>query len=338
MKVTEINNSYQVSDIDLYDPEQCLELGKIVADKCVVFVDKANIDEKRLYEIQTSWGDPSRAIINKYVFERRLKGEHWKSMLRNMFYITNEVKDFRDGMARVSYKTNSKGKPTGIFTNGELDWHSDQQATHESQRVIGLMSVSDTEGSQTSFLCTNEMYESLNHEDKSIVDELTTVWAWDGGTMSKELIPEQLEIVKAHMCPVDGMECPLVDQTATGKKGIKYPSHSFSHFRGMSKEESLKYRGHLWSLLDKDEYKWTNDWKDGQIVFMDQNITLHARPTNVKEGNKRTMTRMITHMNKIYENADPFDYVMYSGKTMSHDDFATLVDNQRKQDYYADVA
>ena len=50
------------------------------------------------------------------------------------------------------------------------------------------------------------------------------------------------------------------------------------------------------------------------------------------------MTRMITHMNKIYENADPFDYVMYNGKAMSHDDFATLVDEQRKQDYYADVA
>jgi hypothetical protein len=52
MKLTELNNAYQITDINLSNDEECKELGRIVADKCVVFIDQ-KITEKRLFEIQT---------------------------------------------------------------------------------------------------------------------------------------------------------------------------------------------------------------------------------------------------------------------------------------------
>ena len=176
MKVEALNNAYKVNDIDLHDDEECKELGRLIANECVVFVDQ-EISEQRLYDIQMLWGDVSTAVINQYVYDRRLKGPHWHSLMKNMMYITQDVKEqnLHRGMARVSYKKNKRGKPVGIFTNGELDWHSDQQATYEAQRVIGLMSLEGTENSQTSFLCTAKAYASLNHEDKSMVDELISV-------------------------------------------------------------------------------------------------------------------------------------------------------------------
>jgi alpha-ketoglutarate-dependent taurine dioxygenase len=339
MKVETLNNAYKVSGIDLHDDEECKELGRLIANECVVFVDQ-EISEQRLYDIQMLWGDVSTAVINQYVYDRRLKGPHWHSLMKNMMYITQDVKEqnLHRGMARVSYKKNKRGKPVGIFTNGELDWHSDQQATYEAQRVIGLMSLEGTENSQTSFLCTAKAYASLNHDDKSMVDELISVWAWDGGSMSKDLIDDQKQIVRAHMVPVDGMECPLVDQTASGVKGMKFPSHAFSHFRGMTVEESLKVKEHLWSILNKDEYIYVHDWKDKQIMFMDQNITLHARPTNVLDGDKRTLSRMVSYMNKLYPDNQPMDYVMFKGEKLSHDDFVKIVDDQRKQEYYGNAA
>jgi alpha-ketoglutarate-dependent taurine dioxygenase len=332
MKLTELNNAYQITDINLSNDEECKELGRIVADKCVVFIDQ-KITEKRLFEIQTLWGTPSRALLHKYVGEKRLKGSHWREVLLNLGYISKGVEEFQEGMSRVSFAKNSKGKPTGIFTNGELDWHSDQQAHYDKQRVIGLMSLFGSKGSQTTFLRTAPVYESLNHEDKSMFDELVTVWEWDG-SMSQELIPSQMEIVKYNMVCLAGMECPVVDTTATGRKGLKYPSHSFKKFKGMSVEESQKVRAHMWSLLNKPENIYTQNWEDGQIVFMDQNITLHARPTNVKDGDKRTMSRMITYMDKLFENQEPNEYVLYDGQHINHDVFAGMVDEQRRKEFY----
>ena len=332
MRVEKLNNAVQIKDIDLNDNEQCLELGRIAADQCVVFIDDA-VSEARLHEIQTSWGEPSRALIHKYVGEGRLTGRHWREFRLNLGYISNAVKDQQDGMCRVSYEKNEKGKPTGIFTNGELDWHSDQQSHHDAQRIIGLMSLHGSEGSQTTFLSTAEAYDKLNHEDKTMVDELVSVWEWDGGYMAKDLIPSQMELVKYHMIPINGMEHPLRDETATGVPGIKYPSHCFGGFKGMTKEESLSYRKHLWDLINKPEYIHTQDWKDGQIVFMDQNITLHARPTNVKDGDTRTMVRMVSYVNKLFEDNQPSETVLFDGEDIPHDEFAKMVDEQREKEF-----
>jgi hypothetical protein len=90
--------------------------------------------------------------------------------------------------------------------------------------------------------------------------------------------------------------------------------------------------------LNKDEYIYTQDWEDGQIVFMDQNITLHARPTNVTAGSTRTMSRIITYMDKLYPGQGQKEEVMYEGKLYNHEEFAKLVDDQRKREFEAALA
>ena len=337
MNIIQLNNAIEVDDIDLENDAECLELGKLLADECVVIIKQA-VSEQRLYDIHSLWGQPTKAILHKYVGEQLLTGRHWRSLLANLGHISKAVDHIasKDGMSRVSYEKNKKGKPTGVFTNGELDWHSDQQSYHDNPRVVGLMSLWGSENSQTSFLCTAKAYETLNHEDKSMVDDLFTVWDWDGGKMSADLIESQKEIVRYNMVPYPQMECALLDQTASGIKGIRFPSHCFSHFRGMSKSDSAKYKTHLWSLLNKPEYKYTHDWQDGEVVFMDQNITLHARPTNVKDGDTRTMSRMISYMDNLFPGYGPADHVLYGGKKLDHGTFAQMVDEQRKKEFYSE--
>ncbi len=338
MEVLALNNAVEVQDVDLNDDKACLELGHILADKSVVFVDQS-VTEQRLFDIHSLWGAPCKAILHRYVGEQRLTGRHWRGLLLNLGYISSAVDHIAEkaGMSRVSYQRNAKGKPTGVFTNGELDWHSDQQSYHDNHRVVGLMSLWGCEGSQTTFLCTAAPYETLNQDDVTMVNELTTVWNWDGGTMSADLIDSQKEIVRYNMVPYPEMECALVDQTASGVKGLRFPSHCFSHFKGMSRKESLKYRAHLWDQINKPEYIYTHNWKDNQTMFMDQNITLHARPTNVKDGDSRTLSRMISYLDKLYPGNGPADHVLYDGRKVGHAEFAAMVDAQRRKEYFGDA-
>lgn len=339
MKTTQLTNALEAHDIDLNSDDDCIELGRLVADQCVVVV-KQKISEQRLFEIQNLWGQPCKAILHKYVGERLLTGKHWRSLLANLTHVSKGVDHIaeKSGMSRVSFERNEKGKPTGIFTNGKLDWHSDQQAYHDNQRIVGLMSLWGSENSQTSFLCTADFYDNLNAEDRSVIDELISVWKWDGGEMSGDLIDSQKEIVRYNMIPHSYMECPLLDSTATGRKGLRFPSHCFSHFKGMSREESLAFKDNLWQKINKPEYVYTHDWKDGEVVFMDQNITLHARPTNVQDGDQRTMCRMISYVDNLFPGNGPLDHVLFDGKKLDHQTFAGMVDSQRKEEFYSRAA
>jgi alpha-ketoglutarate-dependent taurine dioxygenase len=47
----------------------------------------------------------------------------------------------------------------------------------------------------------------------------------------------------------------------------------------------------------KDEYVYHQDWKDGDLVFMDQTITVHRRPT--KDCSKRVMIRQTCNFDNI---------------------------------------
>jgi hypothetical protein len=62
---------------------------------------------------------------------------------------------------------------------------------------------------------------------------------------------------------------------------------------------------------------------------MDQSITLHARPTNVQEGDTRTMCRMISFLDKLYPDNGPAKSYRVDGEYHDFDTFAQMMDEQR---------
>jgi hypothetical protein len=116
---------------------------------------------------------------------------------------------------------------------------------------------------------------------------------------------------------------------------MKIQDHSFDGFVGLSREESDKIMNELKEAIYNEKYIYTQDWVDGQVVFMDQEITLHKRPTNVQDGDKRTMARVISYLNKIFDNeqSQRLSQIRYKGSLYDMDDFIKLVDNDRKLAY-----
>ena len=322
----------EVYDIDLDDESECIELGKLTADQCIVLLDK-KIDTKKLYQIQSKWGKDSRPIINDAILAGKLTGKHWTTLALSMGYITREIdKEMNGAVLHVTYLQDERGKPKGLFAQGELDWHSDQVSYDDAQRMIALQSVSDTENSQTQFLCTHDAYESLSSDMKSMVKELYVKHKWRE-SMTPGLSPDQMQLVKYNYVPKDGVESRFYSETVTGRPGLKLTIHSFDGFVGMSKEESDKIMKEITNIALQDKYVYTQDWQDGQIVFMDQEITIHKRPTNIQHGNRRKMARCITYLNYLFPDKPIGNTIKLNGHDLSHDEFIKLVDEDRKRQY-----
>jgi alpha-ketoglutarate-dependent taurine dioxygenase len=323
----------EVYDIDLNSDEEIIELGKIVAHHCVVYVNQ-QISTERLYKVMSQWGDDSRALIQNYVLSKKLTGRHWREVLLNLGYLNRGLGELAGAVARVSYERDERGNPMGLFPQGELDWHADQISRDDAQRIIGLQSVSGSQNSQTQFLCTHDAFESFSSDMRSMIKELVIKHKWYNGedgswSVWPGMSRQQEMALKYNAMPIDDMETRLYGETVTGLSGIKLLYHSFNGFVGMSREESDKILEELKKTIFQDKYVYTQDWEDGQIVFMDQQITLHKRPTNLSHGNKRVMSRVITYLNKIYPEFQPTTHVGYKGQMLTHDEFAKLVDEDR---------
>jgi hypothetical protein len=174
---------------------------------------------------------------------------------------------------------------------------------------------------------------------KSTVQELVCRHVWREGNEGPApgLNHKQSVLIHYNGVPLDGMETKLFAQAASGRPGIKLPATSFDGFVGVSMEESWKIYHELKKAIYHEKYVYTQNWVDGQIVFMDQEITLHKRPTNIQAGDKRLMHRVITYMNKVYPQVQPADCVRFNGQLVLHDDFAKLVDVARRQEFEQEV-
>jgi alpha-ketoglutarate-dependent taurine dioxygenase len=324
----------EVYDIDLNSDSEILELGKLVADQCIVYIDQP-VTTQRLYGIMNQWGEDSRALIHNYVLGKKLTGRHWREIMLNLGFLTRGLGDLAGAVSRVSYQLDEKGNPEGLFPQGELDWHADQISRDDSQRIIGLHSISGSANSQTQFLCTHDAFESFSSDMRSMIKELVCKHKWRTGEegFCPGMNQKQERALRYNSLPMDGMETRLYAETVTGRSGIKLPHHSFDGFVGMGMEESNRVIQEIENKIYQDRYVYTQDWQDGQVVFMDQEITLHKRPTNLSHGNKRVMARVITYLNYLFPEKQPTTTVRYKGEILTHDEFAALVDQERKQTF-----
>ncbi|PHV63610.1 TauD/TfdA dioxygenase family protein [Cyanobacterium aponinum] len=340
-------------DIDWDCQEEIIELGKLCASQCIVFVNQ-NIPTTKLNQTMMSWGEPNTPLIYEAVLSKKVSGRHWREIFLGVAYLKskhdenlpkyaflgmghfNNKPDENEANQVINIKNygkNNRKRPIGFFQNGELNWHSDQCTLDDGQRIVGLQSLSGSENSQTQFLCTHDAYESLSSDMQSMVKELIVKHKWVDNVMAPVLDPLQTLGLRYGMVPMDGMETRLYSETASGLAGMKIPSHSFDGFVGMSRTESDRIMDEINKALYQEKYIYTQNWQDGQIVFMDQEITLHKRPTNVQDMDQRKMARLIFHVNKIFntQKSKRLTQVRYKGNFYSVDDFIDLVDQDRKR-------
>lgn len=340
MKTRKLNGfgslGVEVYDFDLKScsDSDIKELGKIVVDQLVVYVNAENcsITPARLNHIAKVFGDPFGGIdqsaynIAKYKWKNRQLEEKDLKALKELKKIRSGLEEYA-GMLRVTGKRDEEGDYIGMFAEGELDWHSDRQGTGNFVPMILLNAVEGTEGTSTEFLQTADAYELLSVEWKNIIDNLVGVHRYTPGKMAPGLDASQDNILRMNMCPIDNSEVPLVCYSPGGRKGIRLSYNTLDHFKGFNKKDSDEILQFIMNHFLKDEYIYHQDWKDGELVFMDQTITVHRRPT--KDCSKRVMIRQTCNFDNIlgrgtqgFQNMGlDSPGIIVDGKPLSHQEY-----------------
>lgn len=308
MKFNEIegfgNLGVKISDVDLNtaSDNDLKEIGQQVFDKLVVVVDKesANIPVERFHYIQTLWGDPVQSYAKDRLAER-IEKEGWtKLYLETAKDIKAMTKDLSHlpGMIRVTGIKDEKGNRTGMFADGELDWHSNQQSDNDGYApLIGLQGVEGTEGSSTEFLQTVDALNDLDSDTQSEVNNLVAIHKFEKDRISRGTSDSQALITNLQLVPEDNVEMKVTITAPNGAKGMHFPWTSIVGFKDYTQEEFEKLYNHLVEHLWQDKYVYKHQWQDGDIVWMDQIVTLHRRPGN--DTSTRLLHRMCSNWSKM---------------------------------------
>ena len=293
-------------DLNLITDEEIEMLGRVIADQLVVSVDATNcrLTPARLNYIAKKFGDPFGGIETKQsVYELVETKKKEGSLTRADLQVLKELRKIRqgleeyDGQIWVTGKKDQDGDYMGMFADGELDWHSDRQGTGNFCPCIGLMAVEGTLGTSTEFLQTADAFEKLSAGDQKFLSELIAIHSYTPGKIAPGLNKSQDNIVRMNMCPIDLSEVPVACFSTTGRSGIRLSYNTIVGFKGYSDKDTPEIIKWMLDIFMKDEYLYHHDWKDGDMVWMDQTITVHRRPT--KDCSKRVLIRQTCNFDNL---------------------------------------
>lgn len=300
----------EVLDLNLNtaSDDELVEFGRVIADQLCVLVRKENCSLKpeRLNHIAKVFGDPygGEHLPQQNPYHLIEKKKQNGTLNRQDLKVLKEMRKIRNGIEEnlgqiwVTGKKDEEGDYLGLFADGELDWHSDRQGTGNFCPCIGLMAIEGTEGTSTEFLQTADAYEALSSKDKNFLNNLTAIHSYTPGKIAPGLNVSQDNIVRMNMCPIDMSEVPVVCNSPTGRKGIRLSYNTIVGFLGHTEKETSDIIKWMKDIFLKEEYVYHHDWQDGDIVWMDQTITVHRRPT--KDCSKRVMIRQTCNFDNIF--------------------------------------
>ena len=197
---------------------------------------------------------------------------------------------------RTTAKKNKKGISTGIFSSGILDWHANLNGLDRADGVA-LQGYEGCENTSTSYLNTNVAYNDLDDDFKKELEGVHCEYEYTPEVWAKGLPEVQYKMMKK-----DGQEGPykmwLLQQNIAGVKGIYF--YTNNKCKIITEDETLFQR--LYDHMFQDKYVYQHWYEPGDIVLMDQLLTLHKRDQNDPEILAKRVLHRITFRISNYNN------------------------------------
>lgn len=307
-----------IDDVDLktISDQEWMEIGNIHLQSLVTIIRGNDLDHETYYDLVMKWG-PARynRPLNFYLkYGKPLKELVVNNLLddqdKNEFRLGRiwQVDKRRPGMVRVTGKRTPRGDPMGIFSNGELYWHSNECSDPAFTPGVTLMGWENMIGSCTGFCTTVDWWEAQPESFRSEMRELITVNNYIPGSVQANEDPEQQQFYKNNQAPVADGEIPLIIKSPGGIEGIHIPATTFQNFKGMSIDESRRLYEHIYHGCMADQYRYEHWYQsDKDILCFDNSITLHNRRVESEEKSRnRVGYRVQFDYNRLMGEYRPF--------------------------------
>ena len=164
-----------------------------------------------------------------------------------------------------------EGKRTGIFGQGKLDWHSNMNGPFNRARGVSLQGVSPgIIGTSTSFMDTTLAYEAMSDALKKRCENVIGTFKYAPEIWAEGLPDAQLAYMTRNN--ESSYEMPLLNESFRGKTGLYFHFHNKCSFP--TDPELLEI---LKAHCFQEQFIYKHEWEIGDIILMDQVLTLHKR-------------------------------------------------------------
>ncbi|CAB4126052.1 TauD/TfdA-like domain containing protein [uncultured Caudovirales phage] len=284
-------------DFNTITEEEWMEIGQLHMQNLVTVIRNHNLPWNKMrnwverfgdqrynqeYQVMKKYGKDWPWCVEQTLNDTALMDEVDKVRMRVLANMVQEAEQDKY-ILRVSGKVDEHGNATGMFADGELLWHSNESGTLTFTPGVALFAAENVVGSATGFMTTTDWYESVSESQRSELNELVIVHKFTPGKINPGMRYDQDEVMHGNMCPVDGVEIPLVVQSPGGITGLHYSPNTCYSVKGMSDIESREFFEYLEKELFVEKYTYDHWYKnDNDLLFFDNSITQHRRLGDIK--------------------------------------------------------
>jgi alpha-ketoglutarate-dependent taurine dioxygenase len=176
---------------------------------------------------------------------------------------------------RVTGNKNTKGVITGIFGTGTLTWHSNLN-NPKNAAGVALQAIAGVKGTSTSFMDTTAVYNNMDEKWRKRCENVVGHFRYTPEIWAEGLPAEQHRYMLAshlQLFKTLDYQMPLLNKNVSkSKTGL------FFHFNNnCSFPTDPELLEDLKNLCLQEKYIYQHWWEPGDIILMEQRLTLHKR-------------------------------------------------------------
>ncbi|MED5572640.1 MAG: TauD/TfdA family dioxygenase [Pseudomonadota bacterium] len=186
-----------------------------------------------------------------------------------------EYKNVPPEVAVVS-NIEKEGKPIGALGNADVKWHTDSSFFDipPAGGLLRAIEVPEDGSGATSFLNLYSAYESLADELKAKIEGCFCNHSANYDSSGRPY--PYAETGDPTKSP--GARHPLVrTHPETGRKCLFLGRRLDAWIVGLPIDESEELLDAIWAHATADRFKWTHEWRNGDMVMWDNRCVMHRR-------------------------------------------------------------
>jgi len=276
--------------------DQIDELRKLIREESIIVLPQIHFSKEQFYELATLLG----AVYNeKEEYEDSIPYEHQFGYYDNNGYpllpgmqivqarkIAGKYKGIAPGITRrLNWHNNESERdsvrykkiyPKGALFGGRNPFTDNQDKVNVLPDVVGLQGVKGTIGTITQVCQFIDKFKLETPETQDKFRNMIIQWGFVPG--DEGIYPDAVnDQDDQHNEDNLDKQLPLIFQTAGGEEGLHYSPSQVTGIVGESKETYEEFKEYMHNEYMTDTYIYNHEWKDGDIFFMDQRVSVHRR-------------------------------------------------------------